>query len=422
MPEHRTEPFTALQTRRLGPIRRWFAEHPRGTDVVVVLWFVLPSMLSLFWPVRLPGLYLGLVAATGTALWFRRRYPLQVLAWTLIASTISSAFLHNTGGHEFAAALAIYAVASMRPPRIAWGALLVAVLGLAGMVWLTLDFYVEVGAVEIESGGDLPVTPAQTFIGIIFWTTIINVVALAVGTNVRARRLHTKELVDRANRLALERDQREQLATVTERARIAREMHDVVAHSVSVMVALADGAAASLDKRPERTRTALLELSQTGRDALAEMRSILGVLRTEGTETPFDGAAPLSPTAGDIDELLARFRAAGLPVERVDSGPPLPQQPRFALAVYRVVQESLTNVLRYAAGAATVRVSIDGSDGVATVVVFNDAGHGAVQPGSGQGLVGLRERVGAFGGTVTAGPHASGWQVQATIPIPTEQT
>lgn len=393
---------------------------------MVVLWFVLPSLISLFFPLRLPGLYLALVAATGTALWFRRRYPLQVLAWTIVAAAISSAFLYNTGGHEFAAALAIYAVASLRPPRLAWIGVAVTVLALAGMVWLTLDHYVETGAVEIEAASEVnqyaTATPAQTFVGVIFWTTIINIVALAIGTNVRARRLHTQDLVDRTNRLALERDQREQLATVTERARIAREMHDVVAHSVSVMVALADGAAASLDKRPERTRTALDELSQTGRDALTEMRSILGVLRTESAgDTPFDGAVPLAPTTGDLDELLTRFRAAGLPVERVDTGPPLPQQPRFTLTVYRVVQESLTNVLRYAAGASTVRVEIDRTDDVATVVVSNDAGTGVVQPGSGNGLVGLRERVGAFGGSVTAGPHQRGWRVHATIPIPAEE-
>lgn len=427
MSADRTEPFTALQTRRLGPIRRWFAEHPRGTDIVVVLWFVLPSLIALFFPLRLPGLYLALVAATGTALWFRRRYPLPVLAWTIVAAAISSAFLYNTGGHEFAAALAIYAVASLRPPRIAWISVAVTVLALAGMVWLTLDHYVDVGAVEIEAAGEVneyaTATPAQTFVGVIFWTTVINLVALTIGSNVRSRRLHTQDLVDRTNRLALERDQREQLATVTERARIAREMHDIVAHSVSVMVALSDGAAASLEKRPDRTRAALTELSQTGRDALTEIRSILGVLRTEGTnEAPFDGEAPLAPTTGDLDELLSRFRAAGLPVERVDSGPPLPQHPRLVLTVYRVVQESLTNVLRYAAGAGDVRVEITRTADVATVVVTNDAGAGAVQPGSGNGLVGLRERVGAFGGTVTAGPHARGWRVHAAIPIPADPT
>ena len=363
-----------------------------------------------------------LVVLTCVALWFRRRYPLHTLACALLFTVISSVVQHNTGGHEFAAALALYAVASLRPPRVAWIATVATVLVLAAAVGATLDYYVDAQAVEVgEDGEYAPATPAQTFAGIVSWTTVVSFVALAIGTSVRSRRLHTQDLVDRANRLVLERDQREQLATATERARIAREMHDVVAHSISVMVALADGASASLDKRPERTRTALDELSRTGRDALTEMRSILGVLRTETDEAPFDGTAPLSPTVGDLDELLGRFRAAGLPVERVDSGPPLPTQPRFALTVYRVVQESLTNVLRYAAGAASVRVEIARADDVATVVVSNDAGTGAVQPGSGNGLVGLRERVGAFGGTVTAGPHARGWRVRAIIPIPEEQ-
>src|SRR5690606_7277798 len=246
-------------------------------------------------------------------------------------------------------------------------------------------------------------------------------VAHAIGMSVRARREHDRALVDRANRVLLERDQREQLATAAERARIAREMHDVVAHSVSVMVALADGAFASLDKQPERSRVALEELSRTGRDALTEMRSILGVLRTESTAdgVPFEGAAPLAPTTGDLDELLARFRAAGLPVERVESGAPLPEHPRLTMTIYRVIQESLTNVLRYAPGAAAVRVEIAHADDVVSVTVSNDAGSGSIQPGSGHGLIGLRERVGAFGGTVTAGPTATGWRVHATIPVPT---
>jgi signal transduction histidine kinase len=422
-----SEPFTALQTRRLGPIRRWFAEHPRGTDIVVMAWFALPSMTNLAWPMPRPGAHLALVAVTTAVLWFRRRYPVHVLAWTLAAAAISSAVISNTGGHEWAAAMAVYAVASLRPTRTAWIAAGVTVLTLAAIAWLTLDYYVA--AVEIEAAPDqpgAPATPLQAFVALTSWMTVITLVALSIGTNVRARRLHTKDLVDRANRLVLERDQREQLATAAERARIAREMHDVVAHSVSVMVALADGAAASLEKRPERTRAALAELSLTGRDALTEIRSILGVLRTEraeGTAAPFDGDAPLAPTTGDLDELLARFRAAGLPVERIDSGPPLPQQPRFALTVYRVVQEALTNVLRYAAGASRVVVEIDRTDDVVSLVISNDAGTGTVQPGSGHGLVGLRERVAGFGGTVTAGPHAGGgWRVHATIPVPTEPT
>lgn len=388
-------------------------------------WFALPSLINLAWPMPLPGVHLALVAATTAVLWFRRRYPLHVLAWSLIAAAVSSAIVHNTGGHEWAAAMAVYAVASLRPTRTAWIAAIATVLVLATTVWLTIDYYVA--AVQI---GPMPeqepttATPVQALVGVLSWMTVVTLVALAIGTNVRARRLHTQDLVDRANRLVLERDQREQLATAAERARIAREMHDVVAHSVSVMVALADGASASLEKRPERTRAALAELSLTGRDALTEIRSILGVLRTEGTgDAPFDGEAPLVPTAGDLEELLGRFRAAGLPVERVDSGPPLPQQPRFALTIYRVVQESLTNVLRYAAGASSVRVEIDRADDVVTVVVSNDAGTGTAQPGSGHGLLGLRERVGAFGGTVTAGPHTGGgWRVRAIIPIPTEQT
>lgn len=417
----REQPLTTLQARRLGPVRRWFAEHPRGTDIVVAAWFFVPSLVALAFDVRFPGVHWTLVALTTAALLLRRRYPVHVLAWCLVASVISAAFVQDTGGHEFAAGLAVYAVASLRPPKVAWLATGATVLLLAGVVWLMLDSFVTIAAQPDEP--DFEVTRLGAFAGVTSWTTVLTLVAHAIGTSVRSRRLHTQDLVDRTNRLALERDQREQLAAAAERTRIAREMHDVVAHSVSVMVALADGAAASLARHPDRTRRALEELSDTGRDALTEMRSILGVLRTDDNPEgapPFGGAAPLVPTVADLDDLLDRFRAAGLNVERVDHGPALPQQPGFALTVYRVIQESLTNVLRYAAGASEVRVEITRREDAVDVVVTNDAGTGVVQPGSGHGLLGLRERVGAYGGTVTAGEVGRGWRVHATIPIPEE--
>lgn len=396
-------------------------------DIVVAAWFALPSLTNLtVLPARTdtplpdwlpPSILLLLVALSTAALLARRRWPVAVLAVTTVDAVLVTVLLGNTYGHEFAVAFAAYAVASLRPASTAWLGTLSAIALVGGSVLLAGD------ASGIDAGVEGAPEPLPPLLGLgiaASFTALTIMVAHAIGMSVRARREHERALVDRANRVLLERDQRDQLATAAERARIAREMHDVVAHSVSVMVALADGASASLDKQPERSRVALRELSETGRGALAEMRSILGVLRTEDAEdtAPFAGGAPLAPTTGNLEELLARFRAAGLPVERVDSGPPLPRQPRLLLTVYRVVQESLTNVLRHATGAAWVRVEIACADDVVVVTVTNDVGIRAAQPGGGNGLVGLRERVGAFGGTVTAGPSGDGWRVQATIPVP----
>ncbi len=418
-----TPPFSTIETRRLGPIRRWFAAHPRGTDIIVSAWFFVPSLLQIAFPTQRPVVHWALVAITTAVLLWRRHQPVAVLGWVIVGAALSSWLVGGTGGQEFAAALAVYAVAAHRPARTAWIATIVTVLALAGLGWLSLDTYMS-EAIDQGQDPEVVATRLQVFAGVASWTTVVTLVAHALGINVRARRLHTQDLVDRANRIALERDQRAQLAAADERARIAREMHDVVAHSVSVMVTLADGAGASLDKNPEQSRRALKELSATGRDALAEMRTILGVLRSgpqpEG-EAPFDGPAPLAPTAGDLDDLLARFRSAGLAVERVDRGGALPAQRAFALTVYRVVQESLTNVLRYAPGATTVRVEIDRGPDAVVIDVVNDAGTGSrTQPGSGNGLIGLRERVAAIGGTATAGPDGRGWRVHAALPLPTE--
>ncbi len=390
---------------------------------MVACWYLVPSLVTAAMvlgelPLSSLSLFLVTVAVVTGALLLRRQHPVAVLIVIGACALLTTIVAGNPFGHEFGVVLAIYTTASLRPPQTAWVCTLASIVLLGATTYLLGDM----SQISVDGGESEELSVPAALAVAIGFTTLWIIVAHAIGTSVRARRSHERDLADRTNRLALERDQREQLATAAERARIAREMHDVIAHSVSVMVALADGAAASLDKAPDRTRTALTELSQTGRDALAEIRSILGVLRSEDTDrTPFGGDAPLAPTAGDLDELLTRFRAAGLPVERVDTGPPLPQQPRFTLTVYRVVQEALTNVLRYAAGASAVRVEIGRADDVATVVVSNDAGSGVVQPGSGNGLVGLRERVGAFGGTVTAGPHQRGWRVRATIPIPTEE-
>jgi signal transduction histidine kinase len=246
-------------------------------------------------------------------------------------------------------------------------------------------------------------------------------IALATGINVRARREHVASLIDRANAMARDRDQQSQLAVAGERARIAREMHDVVAHSLTVMVALAEGAKAAGARDPQNATRALDALTETGRSALDDMRRVLGVLRDP------DAAVPLAPERPvPLDELAERFRAAGLPVRMTFTGE-LPAEGVPARdAAERIVQESLTNVLRYAPGSPLVLVELSRRDERASgggdwldVVVLDEGPAPTVQPqhdiGSGRGIIGMRERAALHGGTVSAGPAGTGWRVHATL-------
>jgi signal transduction histidine kinase len=198
-------------------------------------------------------------------------------------------------------------------------------------------------------------------------------------------------------------------------------MHDIVAHSLSVMVALADGAAAAVDRNPAMSKQALAELSETGRTALDDMRKVLSVLREEA---PAESSTLPAPRARDVGELVERFRTAGLPVRYTVSGEPLGMQAQ-ELALYRIVQESLTNVLRYADDVTAVDVAVVHAPDGCTVTVLDDGHHtdgDAPKPsvGSGRGIIGMTERAGMLGGRVEAGPAPSGgWRVKAVLPART---
>lgn len=407
--------FAALTARRLGPVRRWMMRHPRWTDVGVAAIYLVPALIGLIPPVVLPGLHIPLVAVCTVALLLRRRWPLPALGLTVVSSVVATLGVGSTNGHDLAVMLMVYTVASLRPPVIAW----IATAGAIGVVTVGVLLWGDTTVPDAQGPAiDLRIVVSSTL-------AVMLLVAHAIGLSVRARREHTRALVDRANQLALERDQREQLATASERARIAREMHDVVAHSLSVMVALADGASASLARRPERSAAALEQLSKTGRSALSDMRRILGVLREESSASADDGVAPLQPTDGDLDELLGRFRDAGLAVRSVREGAPLPQDPALRLAVYRIAQESLTNVLRYASTAPSVTLALVRDSDVVRVTVSNGPPPTATPPrvGSGRGLIGMRERVAAYGGSVVAGPTPDGgWRVHAELEMQEDPT
>ncbi|HEY9328195.1 MAG TPA: histidine kinase [Streptomyces sp.] len=245
--------------------------------------------------------------------------------------------------------------------------------------------------------------------------------AALVGIVVRTRKEYTEALVDRANRLELERDQQAQLAAAAERTRIAREMHDIIGHNLSVITGLADGGAYAAAKSPERAAQALDAIGTTSRQALSELRRLLGVLR----DHPDRADRTPQPTLDDIDALLEGVRNAGLPVHLNHRGtpPPIPLTAGRQLTVYRVVQEALTNTLKHATTdeslAAEVTLTYRPTE-LEVLVTDNGTPLPTAVPsaGTGQGITGMRERASLYDGTLEAGrPAATGWQVRLRLPL-----
>jgi signal transduction histidine kinase len=236
---------------------------------------------------------------------------------------------------------------------------------------------------------------------------------LITGLYVSTRRVYLAELRDRALRLEREHDQTSALAAAMERARIAREMHDSVAHHLTVIVALSDGALAAVTRSPDQASEAIRGVSSTAREALAETRRLLGVLRADGGP---ELRQPL-PGLSDLEGLFIRVRAAGLPVRYERSGPPGDTPPGIQLVVFRLVQEALTNTMKHAGPGASAAVRLQLTPGEVHVEVEDDGVGSAGVPGApGGGLTGMRQRVGAFGGELTCGPRQPrGWRVTARL-------
>ena len=417
-------PFTELDARRLGPVRRYFARHPVVMDAVVAAVFALPAMIEplgiLIEGSRIvevqPSVWSLALSFVAALVLFRRRHEpvltLVALTGLLVISFLATGF---TSGIEMAIAFAVYAVAAHRAVWVAWLGLGTAIIVLTVSAALLLDD----GSVDSSGIGRGFVVAF-----IVFYQAIAGLIALVIGLSVRARRRHVSDLIDRANAMARDRDQQAALAVADERTRIARELHDVVAHSLTVMVALADGAKAASATDPAGAARALEALTETGRSALTDMRRVLGVLRDPDDEAPLEPEPDVS-----LDELVERFRAAGLPVRVVRTGEQSDLDGAVRRAVWRIVQESLTNVLRYAPTSTQVVVGLtrlgkeaeSGADGdwfQVRVTNRTAAGAAASPPtgiGAGRGIVGMRERAAAHGGTVTAGPTSDGWQVEAML-------
>jgi signal transduction histidine kinase len=428
-----------------GFIRSYFNRHPWLLDGLIAGAYAVPSgivalvvfVASLFGatPFGFQGdgwrttpffgvALLYTAAAVTVALLFRRYVP-------VITAAICAASLLVTGATSqqldaVPMMFALYALAVYRSTRSAW-------------IWTAIAVVTGIVSTALYDPFDL-----AAIIGYGVLSAMAMVIATLVGITFGNRRRYIQALLDRAQQLARERDQQARLSAAAERARIAREMHDIVAHSLTVIVALSDGAEASVDRSPDTAREAMRQSAATARRALTDMRLSLGVLTEpdaaepgslspsssasapgSGSAAPAAGqvAAPLMPQPGldDLPELIGSYRAAGLPVRVTATGVP-PGDPLVQLTVFRVVQEALTNALRYAVQVTAVDVVLDYGPERVTIEVADDGidpARGAASAGSGRGLIGMRERVAVYGGTVTAGPAGTrGWRVRATLTPP----
>ncbi|MHC0431859.1 sensor histidine kinase [Streptomyces sp. O3] len=353
------------------------------------------------------GVGMLVIVALCTAVALRRLMPEKMLLLVAATGVVQLATGVGVMPADFAMLVVIYTVASRGAPwarRFALaGGLLAAPL--AQLRW--------------PSAGD------SVFGNILFagFTMVPFVLAWVLGDSVRTRRAYFAEIEERAARLEKEREAQSKIAVAAERARIARELHDVVAHNVSVMVVQADGAAYVLDTAPDQAKQALETISGTGRQALAEMRRLLGVLRTG--EHQESGEYVPQPDVEQIDELVEQVRDSGVTIDFKIEGTPRPLPSGVELTAYRIVQEALTNTRKHGgpnAGASVRIVYFD--DGLGLLV--EDDGKGAPHElyedggadGAGHGLIGMRERVGMVGGTLDAGPRpGGGFRISALLPL-----
>ena len=523
-PELQPEPRGLLRA-----ISQWYHRHPAIADTLIALGLIALSALlgganllrqdnltnaHSVWPLT----FIVLVI-TGLVFTLRRRFPIWVWALTLLLPetyeiTIMAVFnltpeqlTLTISGLSLMVLLgvpiALGTIASHRRPLIAW------------TTWAA-----TMGTFATEV---VIVTPSPTVLdflraGMLY--TLIATVGTLVGLNTRSARLRFKALEAHSTRMALASEQGALLAAAEERSRIAREMHDVVAHSLAVMITMADGAAATVERDPATAKQAMETLAEAGRSALADTRRLVGVLREDpsvaggppadstgptgpasttdsispqppsasgqptpapepgwkrggkavapqrsapsaasassarghevrdvpvpefaplGTVTPVEPSAPIaslrqqatdggsdrsrgdlplapSPEQADITELVKRFVSAGVPVSYRWVGAALPEDKALQLTVFRIAQEALTNVLRYAPTTPAVSVDVERHIGTVVLTVDNEAAPGTrPMHGSGKGLIGMRERASVYGGTVQAGPTPTGWRVRAVL-------
>ncbi|MFF9320393.1 sensor histidine kinase [Streptomyces sp. NPDC014735] len=385
--------------------------HPTGVDTFWAVFLLGLSGLSARTVENGRGLLAAALIVTGLSavVALRRRAPEKMLLLAIAMGVAQVLTGVVPGPANFAMLVIVFTVAAVGE-RWASRLALVCSLGAAGLA--QLRWPAETG----QSGWF-----QQVFVAIVM--TVPFVLAWVLGDSMRTRRAYFNQLEERAARLEREREAQSKVAVAAERARIARELHDVVAHNVSVMVVQADGAAYVMDAAPDQAKQALETISSTGRQALAEMRRLLGVLRTGDAEE--SGEYVPQPDVGQIEDLVEQVRQTGLTVDFKIEGTPRPLPSGVELTAYRIVQEALTNTRKHGgpdAGASVRLVYFD--DGLGLLV--EDDGRGAAHEmyedggadGGGHGMIGMRERVGMVGGTLDAGPRpGGGFRISALLPL-----
>ncbi|WUX20066.1 sensor histidine kinase [Streptomyces sp. NBC_01439] len=395
--------------------------HPLATDAVLAFGAFVAMVVGSFadphgphgptFGTRTPEPFSLLLMLLGAAaLVFRRRRPRAVLAVTCALSLLELTTGEPRAPVAMCAVIALYTVAAHTDRPTTWRIGLLTMAGLTGVAMLA---------------GPLP-WYAQENIGIFAWTGM----ASAAGDAVRSRRAFVDAIRERAERAERTRDEEARRRVAEERLRIARDLHDVVAHHIALVNVQAGVAAHVMDKRPDQAKEALAHVRDASRSALNELRATVGLLRQSG-----DPEAPTEPAPGlgVLDELVDTFRHAGLPVEvivQVDGEPgalPGVLPAAVDLAAYRVIQEALTNVRKHAGPGARAEVSVVRVGPSVEVTVLDDGGEGTepaepapepTDPGGGHGLLGMRERTGALGGSCFAGPrYGGGYRVHAILPV-----
>ncbi|MEV5984051.1 histidine kinase [Streptomyces sp. NPDC052051] len=390
--------------------------HPLALDAVLAAGVLISMVAGSFvdpraeagptWGVRTPSaLGLTLMALSAAALVLRRQRPMAVLAVTTAFSLVDLVTADPRTPVTMSAVVALYTVAATTDRPTTWrvGILTMTVLTGTAMLVGPLPWY------------------TQENLGLFAWTGM----AAAVGDAVRSRRAFVDAIRERAERAERTREEEARRRVAEERLRIARDLHDVVAHHIALVNVQAGVVAHVMDKRPDQAKEALAHVREASRTALDELRATVGLLRQSG-----DPEAPTEPAPGlaRLDELADTFRNAGLPVEiaRADHGTTLPSA--LDLAAYRVIQEALTNVRKHAGQEARAEVSVVRVGTNMEITVLDDgpgddadskdtSGHG------GHGLLGMRERVTAVGGALTAGPRfGGGFRVHAILPLTNHAT
>ncbi len=392
MAAHSDERLFRWLDRRIQRVSRLTTRHPLLTHAGVATATAAASVIGLDIQHRITPAMLGFCAAFCLPLVLGRRAP--------------------RAGY---AAVALVALLQwlISGPQLADVAILIA------LYWVCLDSDATsiLVAVTVAEAGAIMLALRWETQEFKYWFAVsgLAVAAAALGLMIRQRRELLISLQEKAARLERERDQQAALGAAAERARIAREMHDIVSHNLTVMIALADGARYALDASPGQASGAIERVSVTGRQALMEMRRLLGMLRGEPTVEPF---AP-QPTLERLDELIARVDAAGIPVT-VDVEGNLPElAPGVQLAVFRVAQEALTNTLKHAARPTSARLQLHCNGGQVELEVTNTGRRGAsASPAArplasdGRGLLGMRERAHVYDGELDVGPtEDGGWRV-----------